>query len=94
MATVIARQGPTVHAVGAGGVAWPFFFVVFLSLRDGPIQTEILTQRAVKFKITNQRCKFLVYLDKETNAIFRKRQAYLPPAAVSPLGKDDNYSVH
>ena len=42
------------------GVVWTFFvssiisLFFFLSLGDGPIQTEILTQRAVKPKTTNQ----------------------------------------
>ena len=31
-----------------------FLFSFFLSLGDGPIQTEILSQRAIKPKITNQ----------------------------------------
>ena len=42
------------------GVVWTFFSLVYLfsflshSLGDGPIQTEILPQRAVKPKTTNQ----------------------------------------
>ena len=37
------------------GVVWTFF-LLFLSpsLGDSPIKTEILSQRAVKFKTTNQ----------------------------------------
>ena len=47
-------------AVGAGGVFFYIFSLVFPfssfshSLGDGPIQTEILSQRAVKLKTTNQ----------------------------------------
>ena len=54
-------QGPTALAVGVGGVVWTFFlssiFSLFFlpdSLGDGLIQTEILSQRAVKSKTTNQ----------------------------------------
>ena len=53
-------QGPAALAVGAGGVVWTFLLssilsLLFLSLGDGPIQAEILSQRAVKPKTTNQR---------------------------------------
>ena len=48
-------------AEGAGGVVWTIFlssiislFFFSLSLGDGPISTEILSQRAVKPKPTNQ----------------------------------------
>ena len=53
-------QGPTALAVGAGGVVWTFlsrlslFFSFSLPLGDGLIWTEILSQRAVKPKTTNQ----------------------------------------
>ena len=55
-------QGPTVLAVGVGGCSrFGHFFSLLsfpfpcpLSLGDGPIQTEILSQRAVKPKTTNQ----------------------------------------
>ena len=54
-------QGPTALAVGAGGGRLDIFFLLlsflfffFLSLGDGPKKTEILSQRAVKPKITNQ----------------------------------------
>ena len=55
------EQGPIVLAADAGG-GWfglfyspPSFLSSFsLSLGDGPIQTEILSQRAVKPKPTNQ----------------------------------------
>ena len=47
-------HGPTALAVRVGGGCWDIFFshlsFLFsfsLSLRDGPIQTEILSQRAV-----------------------------------------------
>ena len=56
---VIVGQGPIALAVGAGGglfghfsLLYPFFSFS-LSLGDGPIQTEILSQRAVKPKTTN-----------------------------------------
>ena len=55
---IIVGQGPTALAVGAGGGCLDFFlsflFSVSLSLGDGPISTEILSQRAVKPKTTNQ----------------------------------------
>ena len=57
---IIVGQGPTALAVGADGVVLTFFshlsFLVSfgLSLGDGPILTEILSQRAVKPKTTNQ----------------------------------------
>ena len=55
---IIVVQGPTVFAVGVGGVVWTFFSLVYLfslssfslSLGDGLIQTETLSQRAVKLK--------------------------------------------
>ena len=57
---MIVGQGPTALAVGAGGAVWTFFFSsIFLSsfshsLAGGSIQTEILSQKAVKPKTTNQ----------------------------------------
>ena len=57
---IIVGQGPVALAVGAGGgVVWTFLLssilsLLFLpSLGDGPIKTEILSQRAVKPKATN-----------------------------------------
>ena len=47
-------KGPTALAVGAGGVVWTFlsrlsFLCSFsLSLGDGRVETELLSQRAVK----------------------------------------------
>ena len=53
---ITVGQGPIALAVGAGGggldiftLNYPFFSFS-LSLEDGPIQTEILSQRAVKTK--------------------------------------------
>ena len=53
-------QGPIALAVGAVGGGLEIFTLIFpffsfsLSLGDGPISTEILSQRAVKPKTTNQ----------------------------------------
>ena len=54
-------QGPTALVVGAGGgcldiftLIYPFLFSISLFLGDGPIWTEILSQRAVQPKTTNQ----------------------------------------
>ena len=54
-------QGPTALAVGAGGGCLDIFYSLLsflsyfsLSLGDGPILTEILSQRAVEPKTTNQ----------------------------------------
>ena len=52
-------QGPTSLAAGAGWGYLDIFSLVYhfsfsLSLGDGPIQTEILSQRAVQPKTTNQ----------------------------------------
>ena len=53
-------QGPTVLAVGAGGGCLDIFTLIYpipplsSSLGNGPIWTEILSQRAVKPKTTNQ----------------------------------------
>ena len=54
-------QGHIVLAVGAGGGLFGHFntplsllFIFSLSLGDGPILTEILSERAVKPKTTNQ----------------------------------------
>ena len=46
--------GPIVLAVGAGhfSLVYLFSFSLSLSLGDGPILTEILSQRAVKPKTT------------------------------------------
>ena len=57
----IVGQGPIALAVGAGGGCLDIFLLssIFsllflpLSLGDGPIQTEILSQRAAKPKTTN-----------------------------------------
>ena len=50
-------QGPIALSVGAGGGGLGIFTLIYpfsLSLGDGPIKTEILSQRAVKPKTTNQ----------------------------------------
>ena len=60
--TILSRvgQGPIALAVGAGGGGLDIFTFIYpffsfsLSLGDGPIYTEILSQRAVKPKTTNQ----------------------------------------
>ena len=60
---VIVGQGPTALALGAGGgcldiiSCLSFLFSYSLSLGDRPIQTEMLSQRAVKPKSTNQPTK-------------------------------------
>ena len=52
-------QGPIALAVGAGGGGLDIFTLIYpfssfsLSLGDGPIYTEILSQRVVKPKTTN-----------------------------------------
>ena len=57
---IIVGQGSIARAVGAGGGCLHIFSLVYLfsfvslSLGDGPIQTEILSQRAIKPKTTNQ----------------------------------------
>ena len=57
---IIVGQGPVALAVGAGRGCLDNFSLVYLfsflspSLGDGPIQTEIRSQRAVKPKTTNQ----------------------------------------
>ena len=57
---IMEEQGPVVLEVSAGGGCLGIFsfachFSCFsLSLGDGPIQTEILSERAVKIKTTNQ----------------------------------------
>ena len=57
---ITVGQGPTALAVGAGGVFLDIFILTYpfssfsLSLGDGPILTEIPSQRAVKPKTTNQ----------------------------------------
>ena len=51
---IIVGQDPTVLTVGAAGGCLDIFSLVYyfsiLSLGDGPIYTEILSQRAVKPK--------------------------------------------
>ena len=59
---IIEGRGPAALAVGAGGFCLTVLFLYdllflpsfSLSLKDGPIKTEILSQRAVNPKITNQ----------------------------------------
>ena len=57
---ITVGQGPIVLAVGAGGGGLDIFTLIYpfssfsLSLGDGSIWTEILSQRAVKPKTTNQ----------------------------------------
>ena len=57
---IIVGQGPTALAVGAGGGCLDIFSLIYhffsfsLSLGEGPILTEIMSQRAVKPKTTNQ----------------------------------------
>ena len=57
---IIVGQGSIALAVGAGGGCLDIYSLVYLfsflshSLGDGPIKTEILPQRAVKLKTTNQ----------------------------------------
>ena len=57
---ITVGQGPIALAVGAGGGGLDIFTLIYpfssfsLSLGDGSIQTEILSQRAVKPKTTNQ----------------------------------------
>ena len=57
---IIVGQGPIVLAVIAGGGCLDIFshlsllFSFSLHLGDGPIYTEILSQRAAKPKTTNQ----------------------------------------
>ena len=57
---ITVGQGPTALAVGMGGGCLDIFTLLYpcsplsLSLGDGPIQTEILSQRAVIPKTTNQ----------------------------------------
>ena len=58
---ITVGQGPSALVVGAGGgcldiftLIYPFLSSFSLSLGDGPIWTEILSQRAVKPKTTNQ----------------------------------------
>ena len=57
---ITVGQGPMALAVGAGGGGLDIFTLIYpfssfsLSLGDGSILTEILSQRAVKPKTTNQ----------------------------------------
>ena len=67
---MMARQGPIALAVGAGGGLFghffshlSFLFSFSLSLGDGPIWTEKLSQRAVKPKTTNQPTKSVLQVD-------------------------------
>ena len=58
---ITVGQGPTALTIGAGGGCLDIFTLIYpfspesfsLSLGDGPIETEILSQRAVKPKTTN-----------------------------------------
>ena len=60
---MIVGQGPIALAVGTGGGCLDIFTLLYPfsplspSLGDGPIQTEILSERAAKPKTTNQQPK-------------------------------------
>ena len=64
---ITVGQGPIALAVSAGGGGLDIFTLIYpfssfsLSFGDGPIQTEILSQRAVKPKTTNQPTNVLYY---------------------------------
>ena len=68
---IIVGQGPTALSVGVGGIGWTFFLLSIISFfflplsRSGPIYTEILSQRAVKPKATNQPTNLFtrIYID-------------------------------
>ena len=59
---MIVGQGPIVLSVGAGGGCLDIFTLlsflssISLSLGDGPIWTEIVSQRAAKPKTTKNEC--------------------------------------
>ena len=61
---MIVGQGPIVLAVGAGGGCLDIFSLVYLFSfpSPSPWETEILSQRAVKPKTTNQPTKIHCYL--------------------------------
>ena len=48
-----SRSRPSVLALGVGGIVW-IFLLLFLSLEDGSIQTDILSERVVTLKTANQ----------------------------------------
>ena len=82
---ITVGQGPTALAVGAGGgcldiftLIYPFFSSFSLSLGDGSIETEILSQRAVKPK-TNQPTKKFT-----SSFLLLQRLAVLPIPQGSP----------
>ena len=62
---ITVGQGPIALAVGTDGGGLDIFALIYpfsafsLSLGDGPIYTEILSQRAVKPKTTNQPTSWL-----------------------------------
>ena len=64
---ITVGQRPTALAVSAGGGGLDIFTLIYpfssfsLSFGDGPIRTEILSQRVVKPKTTNQPTNFLYY---------------------------------
>ena len=72
---ITVGQGPIALAAGAGWIVWTFFprlsflFSYSLSLGDGPIKIEILSQRAVKPKPTNQPNRSYFHVSKGVRAI-------------------------
>ena len=67
---ITVGQGPTALAVGAGGGCFGHFYSNLsflssfsLSLGDGPIYTEILSQRAVKPKTNQPTTYAAIHLD-------------------------------
>ena len=79
---ITVGQGPVALAVGAGGGGLDIFTLICpfssfsLSLGDGPIWTEILSQRAVKPKTTIDFSRIILIM---TDSVFHSRlsQAYL-----------------
>ena len=67
---IIVGQGPTALAVGAGGGCLDIFSVVyhFSFLTPSLWETEILSQRAVKPKSTNQPTKILIHLQMKATS--------------------------
>ena len=59
-----SRQGPSALVIGvSGGCLDSFtliyhFYLLSFSLRNGPLYTEILSQRPLKAKTTNQHSKY------------------------------------
>ena len=88
---IIVGQDPTVLTVGAAGGCLDIFSLVYyfsiLSLGDGPIYTEILSQRAVKPKNNQKKNEVSVWSQALDGNFVKKSVYYQMSICFIPLSK-------